>query len=133
MRKHPLLNILLVTALCCIFLPLAVVLLWSVTGRWPWPGLLPESYTLRTVKELFFGSASLPKLLLSSISLALTVGILGTVIGVLTARATELYRFRGKSLVYMGSFFPLLVPGTVFAMGIQITMPLAHSLVLQTG
>jgi putative spermidine/putrescine transport system permease protein len=122
MKKHPILKILLVTALFCIFLPMAVTVLWSVTGRWPWPELLPESYTLRTVKELLFGSASLPKLLLSSISLALTVGILGTVIGILTARATELYSFRGKSLVYMGSFFPLLVPGTVFAMGIQITL-----------
>ena len=122
MKKHPLLKILLVTALCCIFLPMAVTVLWSITGRWPWPELLPESYTLRTVKELLFGSASLPKLLLSSISLALTVGILGTAIGILTARATELYRFRGKALVYMGSFFPLLVPGTVFAMGIQITL-----------
>ena len=122
MKKHPLLKILLVTVLCCIFLPMIVVVLWSVTGRWPWPELLPESYTLRTIKELFFGSASLPKLLFSSISLALTVGILGTLIGILTARATELYQFRGKALVYMGSFFPLLVPGTVFAMGIQITL-----------
>ena len=122
MRKHPILKLLLVTALLCIFLPMALVLIWSVTGRWPWPLLLPESYTLRTVKELFFGSASLPKLLGSSISLALTVAVLGTVIGILTARATELYRFRGKALVYMGSFFPLLVPGTVFAMGIQITL-----------
>ena len=59
MKKHPLLKILLVTALCCIFLPMLVVVLWSVTGRWPWPELLPESYTLRTVKELFFGSAKL--------------------------------------------------------------------------
>ena len=122
MRKYPLLKLLLNTTLCCIFLPIVVVVLWSVTGRWPWPNLLPESYTLRTINELFFGSASLPKLLLSSISLALTVGILGTVIGILSARATELYRFRGKALVYMGSFFPLLVPGTVFAMGIQITL-----------
>lgn len=122
MRKHLILKLLLVTVLFCIFLPMAVVLLWSVTGRWPWPLLLPESYTLRTVKELFFGSASLPKLLGSSISLAMTVAVLGTVIGILTARATELYRFRGKALVYMGSFFPLLVPGTVFAMGIQITL-----------
>lgn len=122
MKKSPLLRILLITALICIFLPMGLVLLWSVTGRWPWPNLLPESYTLRTVKELFYGSANLPKLLLSSISLALTVGILGTIIGILTARATELYRFRGKALVYMGSFFPLLVPGTVFAMGIQITL-----------
>ena len=122
MKKHPLLKIFLVTTLCCIFLPILVMTLWSVTGRWPWPALLPESYTLRTIQELFFGSANLTKLLLSSISLALTVGILGTVIGILTARATELYRFRGKALVYMGSFFPLLVPGTVFAMGIQITL-----------
>lgn len=122
MRKHPVLKTLLITALVCIFLPMGLVLIWSVTGRWPWPNLLPESYTLRTVKELFFSSASLPKLLLSSISLALTVGILGTIIGILTARATELYQFRGKAMVYMGSFFPLLVPGTVFAMGIQITL-----------
>ena len=122
MRKHLILKFLLVTALLCIFIPMVPVLIWSITGRWPWPLLLPESYTLRTVKELFFGSASLPKLLGSSISLALTVAVLGTVIGILTARATELYRFRGKALVYMGSFFPLLVPGTVFAMGIQITL-----------
>ena len=122
MKKHPILKILLVTALFCIFLPMVLVCIWSITGRWPWPGLLPESYTLRTVRELFFGSASLPKLLLSSISLALAVAVLGTVIGILTARATELYRFRGRALVYMGSFFPLLVPGTVFAMGIQITL-----------
>ena len=122
MKKHPILKSLLITVLFCIFLPMAVVLLWSVTGRWPWPLILPESYTLRTVKELLFGSASLPKLLGSSIILGLTVGFLGTLIGILTARATELYRFRGKALVYMGSFFPLLVPGTVFAMGIQITL-----------
>lgn len=122
MKKHPVLKTLLITALVCIFLPMVLVLIWSVTGRWPWPNLLPESYTLRTVKELFFSSAGLPKLLLSSSSLALTVGILGTIIGILTARATELYQFRGKAMVYMGSFFPLLVPGTVFAMGIQITL-----------
>lgn len=122
MKKHLLLKLLLTTTLFCIFLPMATVLLWSVTGRWPWPLLLPESYSLRTVRELFFGSASLPKLLLSSISLSLTVAAIGTAIGILTARATELYRFRGRALVYMGSFFPLLVPGTVFAMGIQITL-----------
>ena len=111
MRKHLILKLLLVTALLCIFIPMVPVLIWSITGRWPWPLLLPESYTLRTVKELFFGSASLPKLLGSSISLALTVAVLGTVIGILTARATELYRFRGKALVYMGSFFPLPFSG----------------------
>ena len=71
MRKYPLLKLLLNTTLCCIFLPIVVVVLWSVTGRWPWPNLLPESYTLRTINELFFGSASLPKLLLSVLAVSL--------------------------------------------------------------
>ena len=112
----------LAVTLFCIFLPLIVLLLWSVTGRWPWPALLPETWSLRTLRELLLGSASLPRLLGSSIGLALVVAVLGTVIGVLTARATELHTFRGKGLVKLGSFLPLLVPGTVFAMGIQITL-----------
>ncbi len=122
MRKHYLMKLVLILTLLCIFIPMAVLLLWSVTERWPWPSLWPESYSLRTVKELLFGSANLPKLLFSSISLALIVAVLGTVIGLMTARATELYQFRGKKLVHLASFLPLLVPGTVFAMGIQITL-----------
>ncbi len=122
MKKHPLMKLVLAGVMFCIFLPMALVLLWSVTERWPWPGLLPERYSLRTVKELFFGSASLPKLLFSSIALAMMVAVLGTVIGLMTARATELCQFPGKKLVHLASFLPLLVPGTVFAMGIQITL-----------
>ena len=122
MRKHILLKLVLPALLVCIAVPLAVLILWSVTERWPWPALLPESLSLRTVEELLFGSAKLPRLLWSSITLGLTVAVLGTVIGVLTARAMELYEFRGKGLVRFGSLLPLLVPGTVFAMGIQITL-----------
>jgi len=122
MKQKSLMKLVLAVTLFCIFLPMAVLLLWSVTERWPWPLLLPESYSLRTVKELLFGSANLPKILFSSISLAMAVAVLGTAVGVLTARATELYVFPGKKLVRMASFLPLLVPGTVFAMGIQITL-----------
>lgn len=122
MKQQTFLKIVLILTLFFIFLPIAVLLLWSVTGRWPWPSLLPESYTFRTIEELFFGSAKLPKILFSSITLAAIVAFIATVIALMTARATEFYDFKGKSLVKMGSFLPLLVPGTVFAMGIQITL-----------
>ena len=55
--NHPLLRLILVLAAAIILMPVAVLLLWSVTGRWPWPNLLPASYTLRTVQELL-GHAS---------------------------------------------------------------------------
>ena len=87
MKKHRLMGLVLSAALFSIFLPMALMLLWSVAGRWPWPGLLPETYSLRTIKELLTGSASLPRLLSSSILLALTVAVLGTAVGVMTARA----------------------------------------------
>lgn len=122
MRKHWFWKLFFACVGCCIVIPAVQLILWSMAERWPWPGLLPESMSLRTVKELFFGSAKLPKLLISSISLGLMVAFLGTLIGILTARATELYSFRGKGLVSFGAFLPLLLPGTVFAMGIQITL-----------
>lgn len=100
------LRLLLALVLLLILVPAGQILLWSVAERWPWPGLLPESYSLRTVKELLFGSAKLPGLLGSSITLALTVGVLGTVVGLLTARATQLYDFPGKELVSFGPSCP---------------------------
>lgn len=122
MKRHIFLKCFLVTAVFCILLPMMLLLIWSVAGRWPWPQLLPETYSLRTVKELLFGAAKLPELLISSILLATVVAFLSTIVGILTARATELYRFRGKLFVRFGSLLPLLIPGTVFTMGIQITL-----------
>ena len=122
MKKRWFWKLFLAFAGCCIVLPGLQLLLWSVAERWPWPGLLPEAVSLRTVKELLLGSARLPELLASSILLGLLVAFLATLIGILTARATELYTFRGKSLVSFGAFLPLLVPGTVFAMGIQTSL-----------
>lgn len=121
-NRHLFLRLVLLLSAAIILIPCAVLLLWSVTGRWPWPNLLPQSLTLRTIEELLFGSAKLPQLLGSSIALSAAVALLSTATGILTARATELYSFRGKWLIRFGTFLPLLVPATVFAMGIQITL-----------
>lgn len=111
--------LLLVTAVC-ILLPAALLLVWSVTGRWPWPRLTPETYTLRTLRELLFGSISLLQLLGSSVALAGATAVLSTAVAVLTARATELYRFPGRSLARFCGLLPLLIPGTVFAIGVHL-------------
>ena len=123
--NRPLRLILIITAVV-IFLPVIVILIWTVAERWPWPSLLPESYTLRTVNELLFGSSSLLEILFSSIWLATLVAVLGTVIALMTARATEIYRIPGRRLISSAAFLPLIVPGTVFAMGIQVTLIRMH-------
>lgn len=126
MRDKRLMNIVLCVTAFIIFLPVIVILIWTVTARWPWPGILPESWTFRTVNELLFGSNKLAEILLSSIWLATLVAVLGTVIALMTARATEIYRIRFRKAVSFTAMLPLLVPGTVFAMGIQVSLIKMH-------
>lgn len=126
MKGKRTMNAVLAVTAVLIFLPVIVILIWSVTARWPWPELLPESYTLRTMEELLFGSHKLAEILISSIVLATIVAILGTVIGMMTARATEIYRVRGRRAVGIAALLPLIVPGTVFAMGIQVSLIRMH-------
>lgn len=115
-------SLVLSVTIFCILFPMGIILLWSFTGRWPWPELLPESYLLRTWKELLFGSSSLFPLLRSSMLIAGAVAVIATAVGILTARAAELHDIPGKTLIRFGSLLPLLVPGTVFTMGIQIVL-----------
>ena len=51
MKKNIFLKLTLAMTLACIFLPLVLLAVWSVTERWPWPGLLPESLSLRTIRD----------------------------------------------------------------------------------
>ena len=120
MRRNVLLRLFLAAAVLCILLPAAVLVLWSAAARWSWPSLLPERWSARTVRELLFGSQDLWRLLGSSMSLGSGAAGLSTLIGLLTARAVSLYDFPGKGLVRFAGLLPLLIPGTVFATGIQI-------------
>ncbi len=123
MRKKSLFSRLaLGTAAACILLPVCLLVFWSVTARWSWPSLLPERWSLRTLRELFFGSQNLWQLLGSSVALGGAAAAVSTAIGLFAARAVALYDFPGKSLVRFAWLLPLLVPGPVFAVGIHLTL-----------
>lgn len=122
MKKPTLLRLFLGLTAFCILLPGALLLLWSVAARWSWPNLLPESWSMRTVRELIFGSQNLWQLLGSSVALGGASAALATLIGLLTARAAALYDFPGRGLVRFAGLLPLLIPGTVFAIGIHLVL-----------
>lgn len=122
MRKSPFLKTVLIITLAVIFIPMLFIVIWSFTARWPWPSLIPAKLTMRTINDLFFTSSKLIKLLGSSFSLAMATAVISTIIGIMTARATELYSIKGKRFIYFGNLLPLLIPGTVFAIGIHIVL-----------
>lgn len=119
-RKNKILNIIAYGGVFSIIIPLLVLPFWSFVGRWPWPGLLPEGFTLRGMEELFSKPSDILSLAASSVVLSLTVAIFATVIGTMTSRALVFYDFKGKELVSFGTILPVIIPGTAFAMGVHV-------------
>lgn len=105
-----------------ILVPVIVTFIWSFTAKWPWPQLMPESLSSRPFNIMLFGTAPLLPILGSSILLGAIVALLATTIATMTARATEIYRVPGRQLIRFAEFMPMIVPGTVFAMGFQVVL-----------
>lgn len=114
-------TIILTLLVLCILLPLLTILVWVVTERWTWPSLIPQTFSLRSVKAVLRDGKELAGLFASSVGISFVVAALSVVIGLLTARALELYDFIGKKAFSFLALLPFLVPGTVFAMGVQVT------------
>ena len=120
MKKNKLNKIILVIVGICILLPILNLIIWAFTERWAWPDLLPQTYSLRAIKENFSRKDEMIQLFMSSILLSLVVAILSVIIGLMTSRAFVLYDFKYKKQLYFATILPFLIPSTVFAMGIHV-------------
>ncbi|MCA9957157.1 MAG: hypothetical protein KC434_20655, partial [Anaerolineales bacterium] len=80
-----------------VLLPFVPLLLWSVSFRWLYPSVLPESLSLRAWQYVFSPRAQVLSALGYSTLVALLVTTLSIVIGLPAGRALGLYKFRGKT------------------------------------
>lgn len=122
MRRKPVATNIVLLLLCAsILIPAASMVVWVFTERWAWPGLLPQVYSDRAVLEITRRRGELVRIMGSSILISSAVAGLSAAIGILTSRALVLYRFPGRDMISFFAVLPLMVPTTVFAMGIQVT------------
>ena len=105
-----------------VILPILPLFMWVFTERFTWPSLFPQTFSMRAVNSLIRMNSELMQTFALSIVLSLTVAAISVVIGLMTARALSFYEFRLKGVVSFLVMFPFLVPTTVFAMGIQVTL-----------
>ena len=103
-----------------LFAPILVVMLLAFNsaqfGGFPLQGL-----SLRWFIELF-DNAAIIRALQTSLGLALLTAFCACVLGVLAALALIRYRFRGKDWVTVLLISPLLIPETVLAVGLLVSL-----------
>jgi putative spermidine/putrescine transport system permease protein len=101
-------------------LPIAVLLLWSISGKWSWPNIFPQSYSFRAYSYILGDAQGLLKVLLFSIGLSFLVTFIAILLSIPAAKALGTYSFKGKRLVEMLILTPLIVPSITVATGIHV-------------
>lgn len=106
--------------LILVLIPIAIVATWSVSAAWPWPSLAPASLTARGFETVLADSATGLGSLWLSIGIAIACAAFTTCVATLGARAICLHTWRCRRLFEFATMLPFLIPGTVFAMGVQV-------------
>lgn len=119
-EKHPLCRWVIGVTAAGVLFPLLILAVWSFTERWAWPALLPQVVSLRGLREVLQEQGLL--ILHSSILLSAAAAVLAVAVGILTARAIVYDQFPGRDLLLFSSMLPLIVPTTVFGMGVHLLL-----------
>jgi len=101
-------------------LPLVPLVVWSVSGAWPYPALRPTTTTTRGLALLLAPRTGALHGLALSTGIGVAVAALAVVVGLPAGRAIGLYRFRGRRLVQLALLAPVVVPGLAVTLGLQV-------------
>lgn len=100
-----------------IVLPILILLIWGFSETWRFPDLLPTKLSLRGL----YAAKNILRVVISSIFISVSVGILSTIIGTMASRSLVIEKLKYKKVFLFLNLLPLMVPATAFAMGIHIT------------
>ena len=114
-------GILIGMILMVVVTPFIPLLLWSVSGSWFYPDLVPEKIGFRAWNYIFDTAGSMIAVaLFKSIWVSSLTAFTSVTIGVFAGRVLGLYQFPGKNLVALILALPIIVPPLSVAMGINL-------------
>jgi putative spermidine/putrescine transport system permease protein len=103
-----------------IAIPLVPVALWSLSGSWFFPAVVPTTVSTRAWEFVLSPETRVISAFLTSVTISSVVAVIAGLIGLSAGRALGLHSFRGKRLVYFLVLAPEIVPPLTVAMGNQV-------------
>jgi putative spermidine/putrescine transport system permease protein len=103
-----------------VIIPFIPLILWSISGKWFFPALYPQEFSLRAWQYIFTtASGQITSGLYESLKLALVTTAASLILGLPAGRALGLYNFPGKKFAALLLMLPIIVPPLSVAMGLQ--------------
>lgn len=103
-----------------LLLPMIPLLIWSFAGRWQFPDLLPETWSLRAWSIALGPVSGVQNAILDSLIIAFAVTLISVLIALPAGRGMGMYKFKGKRFVEFLLLAPVIIPALVVIMGIQV-------------
>ena len=114
-------RILFISILLAVILPFSPLLLWSLSEKWFYPALLPQTFGPRAWEYVFnTAGGQIVNGLLASFSLALVTTMVSLILGIPAGRALGLYDFPGKRFISLLLILPVIVPPLSVSMGLHL-------------
>lgn len=107
-------------------LPLLPLAVWSVAQGWRFPDLLPADVTPRAWAYALSPQSGVLESFTVTALIAVATTAIALLIGLPAGRALGMYRFRGRSLVFLLLLAPAILPGIAVVFGL-------HGILLRAG
>jgi|SRR3712207_800291 len=103
-----------------IVLPVLVLLVWSFTNNYVWPGLLPDNFGLRGWNYVIQNNSRVLDSLKNSIYIAFMTTFITIMISLPCANSLAFDEFKGKKIVELLVFSPIIIPPVSIGMGLNV-------------
>lgn len=116
--RRPLVSVVLFMALTItVALPVILLVIWSLSDRWSYPNPLPDALSLEHWRQVL-GDDGIGIATLNSLTIAIGVTLLTTVLALPTAWAMAKTPMRGKRALEVFILAPSIIPGIVVGVSV---------------
>ena len=119
-KKHIVLFVIALVFTVLIILPFVPLIFTSISFDFRWPDIFPEHFTMRAIKYVFYDNPNTYEAILTTFTIGISVIIIDLILAIPASLALERYEFKGKSIMKIILFAPIIIPPFTAIMGIYI-------------
>ena len=105
-----------------ILIPFIPLMFTSVAYNFRWPDIMPIKFTGRALKYVFFHNPSTYEAIFNTVIIGISIIILDLIMAIPAAYALVRYEFKGKVIIKMLLFAPIIVPPFTAIMGMYTSV-----------
>lgn len=103
-----------------VVLPFIPLIITSISSNYRWPYIFPRQFSFRAIKYVFYENPNTYEAIINTMVIGISVIFIDLILAVPAAMALERYEFKGKTIMKMLLFAPIIVPPFTAVMGMYI-------------